>query len=53
LTPDGQPVLKWANTILDNWTTLQQEIATLRDTFGALTGHLSIGMIPPPCRWPR
>jgi DNA-binding transcriptional LysR family regulator len=47
LTPDGQRVLKWAaNTILDNWTALQQEIATLRDTSGALTGHLSIGVIP-------
>jgi DNA-binding transcriptional LysR family regulator len=46
LTPDGQRVLKWANTILDNWTALQQEIATLRNTAGALTGHLSVGVIP-------
>ena len=46
LTPDGERVLKWANAILDNWTSLQQEIVTLRDTSGALTGHLSVGVIP-------
>src|SRR5262245_25469336 len=40
LTPDGQRVLKWANAILDNWSALQQDIATLRNTSGALTGHL-------------
>ncbi len=30
LTPDGERVLKWARTILDNWSSLQQEIASLR-----------------------
>ncbi len=46
LTPDGERVLKWANSILDNWTSLQQEIATLRSSSGTLTGHLSVGVIP-------
>jgi DNA-binding transcriptional LysR family regulator len=46
LTQDGERVLKWANAILDNWTSLQQEIATRRNTAGALTGHLSVGVIP-------
>jgi DNA-binding transcriptional LysR family regulator len=46
LTPDGERVLKWANAILDNWTSLQQDIATLRDTSGALSGRLSVGVIP-------
>jgi len=45
-TPDGQRVLKWAHTILDNWTSLQQEIETLRNTAGALSGRLSVGVIP-------
>jgi DNA-binding transcriptional LysR family regulator len=46
LTPDGQRVLHWANVILDNWSSLQQEIASRRNTGGALTGHLSLGVIP-------
>jgi DNA-binding transcriptional LysR family regulator len=46
LTPDGERVLKWANAILDNWSALQQEIASRRNTAGALTGHLSVGVIP-------
>jgi DNA-binding transcriptional LysR family regulator len=46
LTPDGERVVKWAQTILDNWTSLQQEIATRRNTAGRLTGHLSVGVIP-------
>lgn len=46
LTPHGERVLKWANAILDNWTSLQQEIATLRDVSGTLVGHLSVGVIP-------
>ena len=37
LTPNGERVLKWANAILDNWTSLQQEIATLRNSSGTLT----------------
>jgi DNA-binding transcriptional LysR family regulator len=46
LTPDGERVLTWASAILDNWSALQQEIATRRNTSGALTGHLSVGVIP-------
>jgi DNA-binding transcriptional LysR family regulator len=45
-TPDGERVLKWAHTILDNWTALQQDIASRRNTGGALRGRLSIGVIP-------
>jgi len=46
LTPHGERVLKWAHAILDDWTSLQQEIATLRNTSGPLAGRLSIGVIP-------
>jgi len=46
LTPDGEQVLKWAHTILDNWTALQRDIAARRNTGGALLGHLSVGVIP-------
>lgn len=46
LTPDGERVVTWAHAILDNWASLQQEIATRRDTAGRLTGHLSVGVIP-------
>ena len=46
LTPEGQRVVTWANTILDNWASLQQDIAALRDTSGALSGHLTLGVIP-------
>jgi DNA-binding transcriptional LysR family regulator len=45
-TPDGERVLKWAHTILDNWTSLQQEIEMLRNTSGSLAGRLSVGVIP-------
>jgi DNA-binding transcriptional LysR family regulator len=46
LTPQGERVLTWASAILDTWQTLQQEIASLRNTSGTLTGHLSVGVIP-------
>ena len=46
LTPDGERVLKWAQAILDNWASLQQEITALRNTTGALSGRLSVGVIP-------
>jgi DNA-binding transcriptional LysR family regulator len=45
-TADGERVLKWAHTILDNWTSLQQDIATMRNTSGPLAGRLSFGVIP-------
>ncbi len=46
LTADGHRVLTWAKAILDNWESLQQEIAARRNTAGALTGRMTIGVIP-------
>jgi DNA-binding transcriptional LysR family regulator len=46
LTPEGEKVLKWAHSILDNWSSLQQEISTLRSTEGTLIGRLSLGVVP-------
>jgi DNA-binding transcriptional LysR family regulator len=46
LTPEGERVLKWAHAILDNWSSLQQEIAKLRNVKGTLVGRLSLGVIP-------
>ncbi len=46
LTPDGERVLTWAKAILENWESLQQEIAARRDTGGSLTGRMTIGVIP-------
>ena len=46
LTPQGQRVLKWAESILDAWASLQQEITSIRDTSGPLSGRLSVGVIP-------
>jgi DNA-binding transcriptional LysR family regulator len=46
LTADGERVVKWAHTILDNWEALQQEIAARRDTTGTMSGRLSVGVIP-------
>jgi DNA-binding transcriptional LysR family regulator len=46
LTPEGERVLKWAHAILDDWNSLQQEIATLRSTTTPLAGRLSVGVIP-------
>ena len=44
-TPEGERVLKWARAILDTWSMLQQEIATLHAD-GPLAGRLSVGTIP-------
>jgi DNA-binding transcriptional LysR family regulator len=46
LTTAGERVLMWAHSILDNWSALQQEIATLRSANGPRLGHLSIGVVP-------
>src|SRR5215475_4194484 len=46
LTPEGEKVLKWALAILDNWSSLQQEIGKLRNTKGTLIGRLAMGVIP-------
>src|SRR6476646_12184253 len=45
LTPERERVLKWAHAILDNWGSLQQEIAKLRNTKGTLIGRLSLGVV--------
>jgi len=46
LTPEGERALSWANAILDNWSSLQQDIASVRNASGALTGHLTMGVVP-------
>jgi DNA-binding transcriptional LysR family regulator len=46
LTPDGERVLTWANAILDNWESLQQDIAARRRVSGTFTGRMTIGAIP-------
>ena len=44
-TPEGERVLKWARAILDNWSMLQQEFASLH-TDGPVAGRLCVGTIP-------
>src|SRR6478736_1395246 len=44
LTAEGERVMTWANAILDNWESLQREIAAMKHTVGALAGHLSMGV---------
>jgi DNA-binding transcriptional LysR family regulator len=46
LTADGERVLTWANAILDNWESLQQDIAARRSASGTFTGQMTIGAIP-------
>jgi len=46
LTPEGERVLKWAHTILDNWHSMQQELSQIRGRKEALTGKLVIGVVP-------
>jgi DNA-binding transcriptional LysR family regulator len=46
LTPEGERVLKWAHTILDNWQAMQQELASIRGRKEELTGRLVIGAVP-------
>jgi DNA-binding transcriptional LysR family regulator len=46
LTPEGQRVLKWAHLILDNWQSLQQELAQIAGRKGELKGRVVIGVIP-------
>lgn len=43
LTPEGQRVLKWAHSILENCTSLEQELAALK---GELAARLVLGVIP-------
>ncbi|MFN0192675.1 MAG: LysR family transcriptional regulator [Aestuariivirga sp.] len=46
LTPEGERVLKWAHLILDNWQSLQQELAQIAGPKGELKGRLVLGVIP-------
>jgi DNA-binding transcriptional LysR family regulator len=46
LTPEGERVLKWAHTILDNWHAMQQELASIRGRKEKLTGRVVIGTVP-------
>lgn len=46
LTPEGERVLKGALLILENWQTLNQELAQIRSKKGELVGKLVLGVIP-------
>jgi DNA-binding transcriptional LysR family regulator len=46
LTPEGERVLKWAHLVLENWQSLQQELAVIRSKKGELSGRLVLGVIP-------
>lgn len=46
LTHEGERVLKWAHTLLDNWNALQAELAQMKDKRGSLVGRLVLGVIP-------
>ena len=46
LTPEGERVLKWAHTILDNWHSLQSELSQIKSKTGTLVGRLVLGVIP-------
>jgi DNA-binding transcriptional LysR family regulator len=46
LTPEGTRVLKWAHLILDNWQSLNQELAQIKGKKGELVGRLVLGVVP-------
>ena len=46
LTPEGERVLKWAHLILDNWQSLNQELAQIKGRHGNLVGRLVLGVVP-------
>lgn len=46
LTAEGEKVLKWAQLILSNWQSMQQELTQLKASDGGLTGRLNLGGIP-------
>lgn len=46
LTAEGERVLQWARTILDNWQAMQQELAQIRGGKQSLTGKLVLGVVP-------
>ena len=46
LTQEGERVLRWAQLILNNWASMQQELAHLATSDFGLTGRLALGGIP-------
>ena len=46
LTPEGEKVLKWAQVILKNWQSMQEELGHLKNHDTGLTGRLVLGGIP-------
>ncbi|NMD09343.1 MAG: LysR family transcriptional regulator, partial [Phyllobacteriaceae bacterium] len=46
LTPEGERVLKWAHTILDNWNALQSELQQIKGKKGQLVGRMVLVVIP-------
>jgi DNA-binding transcriptional LysR family regulator len=46
LTAEGDRVLKWAQTILDAWSALGQEIAQFTSVGHQVAGRITIGVIP-------
>jgi DNA-binding transcriptional LysR family regulator len=46
LTPEGERVLNWAQVILKNWQSMQEELGHLKDHDSGLSGRLVLGGIP-------
>jgi DNA-binding transcriptional LysR family regulator len=46
LTAEGERVLRWAQLILNNWSSMQQELAQIATSDAGLTGRLVLGGIP-------
>ena len=46
LTAEGERVVKWAQLILHNWQSMQQELAQLTSSDATLRGRLTLGGIP-------
>ena len=46
LAAEGERVLKWAQLILNNWQSMQQELTQIRSSGADLTGRLVLGGIP-------
>jgi len=46
LTVEGERVLKWAQLIVNNWQSMQQELAHLSADETGLSGRLALGGIP-------
>jgi DNA-binding transcriptional LysR family regulator len=46
LTAEGERVLKWAQLILSNWQSMQQELTQITSSDAGLTGRLVLGGIP-------